>query len=753
MIENRAFARPLRGTAALLLGLGLGSAGGSASADDIAVAPPLEVPRLTSEIKVDGLLDEVAWQRALAIPLRYETRPGENTNPPVETDGLLLYDDSALYVAFRARDPEPRQIRAHLSDRDTAWNDDFVGVVLDTFNDERRAFEFFVNPLGVQMDVLRDDVYDRGDSSWDAIWSSAGRITEEGYVVEVAIPFHSLRFPSGSQAQTWGIDMRRNYPRSQRHRISSQPLDRDRSCYLCQISKIEGFENLTPGRNLELVPTVVSSRTDARDDSSSGELTEGEFESEAGLTVSWGMTPNLTLMGTVNPDFSQVEADVAQLDVNNQFTLFFPERRPFFLEGADFFETPLNAVFTRNVADPDWGLKLTGKVGGHGLGVFAAEDQITNLLFPGSQGSDAGSFDFATTDSVLRYRRDIGRNSALGALVTNRDGKDYSNLVSGLDGSFRFKESNTVSFQYLASQTEYPAEMVEEYDQPDGSFSDAAFRARFSHNSRNWNAYAQYQDIGAGFRADMGFMPRVDYRFTVGGGEHIWWGEEQNWWTQIRLGGDVDRTEDQSGRMLEQETEVWTLISGPKQSWLWAGVGTRDRYFDGVEFDDETFVNTWFEIQPSGAFFFGMFTGFGDDIDFANTRPAERFSIEPQIRYNIRKHLRINLSHELRRLDVDGGELFEANLTQLRAVYQFNIRTFLRLITQYTDIERDPTLYVDEVEPNSETLFNQLLFAYKLNPRTVAFLGYSDTRVGDTTTGLEQDDRSVFLKIGYSWTL
>lgn len=712
-----------------------------------------QVPKAVSEIEIDAVLDEAAWDRALIIDLEYETRPAENTDAPVETIGMVTYDERFVYVAFKAKDPEPQKIRAHLSDRDTAWSDDWVGIVLDTFNDERRAFEFFVNPLGVQMDMLNDDVTGREDSAWDAIWSSAGRVTEEGYVVEVAIPFYSLRFPAGHEAQTWGVDLMRNYPRSDRVRIRSQPEDRDRNCYLCQISKMRGFENVTPGRNIEIVPTMVSTRVDERQDSGSTQLAEGDPDSDFGLTGKWGITPNLTFLGTINPDFSQVEADVAQLDVNSQFALFFPERRPFFMDGADFFDTPLNAVFTRNVADPDWGLKLTGKMSANGVGVFAAQDTITNLIFPGSQGSDSGSFDFESLDSVVRYRRDVGDNSAIGALVTDRAGDDYSNLVAGLDGTIRFMESNSVSFQYLSSQTEYPTEIVDEYGQPEGSFRDDAYRVGLNHNSRNWNAYAQYQDIGTDFRADMGFMPRVDYTFLLGGVERIWWGEEENWWTSFRLGGDWDLTEDQSGQQLEKEAEIWTLINGPRQSWLWLDVGTRDQFFDGVEFNDQTYVNTWFEIQPTGDFFLGMFTGFGDAVDFANTRPAERFVFEPQIRYNIGKHVKINLSHELQQLDVEGGELFEANLTQLRLVYQFNVRMFARVITQYTDIVRDPSLYEDEVDARTEQVFNQLLLSYKLNPRTVAFVGYSDTRVGENGSSLIQDDRTIFIKIGYSWIL
>ena len=723
------------------------------AAEGVTVDGTWFVPRTESEIKIDARLDEPAWGRALEVEIKYETRPGENVPARVRTFAYVTFDERSLYVAFKALDPDPKKIRAHLSDRDTAWNDDWVGVVLDTFNDERRAFEFFVNPLGVQMDMIQDDVTRREDAAWDAIWSSEGRLTEEGYVVELAIPFYSLRFPSGSGVQTWGVDLLRNYPRSDRVRLRSQPEDRDLNCYLCQISKMSGFDNITAGRNIELVPTVVSGRTDAREDSSSTELAEGDFESEVGFTAKWGVTPNLTFLGTINPDFSQVEADVAQLDVNTQFALFFPERRPFFMDGADFFDTPLGAVFTRNVADPDWGVKLTGKMQANGIGVFAAQDAVTNLIFPGSQGSSGESFDFETLDSVVRYRRDVGENSALGAIVTNRAGDDYSNLVAGVDGVIRFMESNSVTFQYLGSQTEYPMEIVEDYEQPLGSFSDEAYRVALNHNSRNWNAWARYEDIGTDFRSDMGFMPRVDYEMVVGGAQHIWWGEDKDWWTSIRFGGDWDRTRDQSGQVLEQETELFGTLSGPRQSFLWFGGGTRDRHFDGVDFDDQRFVNSWFEIQPTGSLFFGMFTGLGDTIDFANTQPAEQIIWEPQVRYNIGKHIKINLSYEMQRLDRDEGELFEASLTQLRFVYQFNVRTFARLIAQYSDIVRNPELYDDEVDAQNEQLFTQLLFSYKLNPRTVAFVGYSETRVGENGSSAIADDRSVFVKIGYSWIL
>lgn len=714
-----------------------------------------KIRRATSEIVIDGMLDEPAWAAALVVPLKYETRPGENVAPPVETRCLVTYDLSRVYVAFRAYDSEPELIRAHLADRDTAWNDDFVGVVFDTFNDERRAFEFFANPLGVQMDLFNDDVAGNETSSWDAIWSSKGRITEEGYVVEMAIPFNQLRFPKREGEIVWGFDAVRFYPRNHRYRIASQPMDRGIDCYLCQNSKLEGFEGITPGRNVELVPTLTSGRTDERADFPVGDLEAGEVDTELGFTARWGITPGITLNATLNPDFSQIEADAAQLDINNQFALFFPERRPFFLEGADLFDTPMRAVFTRNVADPAWGGKVTGKQNKNGMGTFVARDDVTNLLFPGSQGSDSESFDFETLDGVVRYRRDLSRSSALGVLLTSREGGGYENRVGGIDGLYRINDSHSVRFQALQSSSEYPDEIAEEFEQPFGGFGDHAVTMRYEHNSRNWRGYARYEDVGTDFRADMGFMPRVDYKLYLGGVVRHFWGDESNWYNRISVGSDWDLTEDQSGQLLERELEVWTTLSGPMQSYFWFDVANRDRYFDGVTYPGQLSVQNFFEIQPLGDLEVSMFSRIGDEIDFDNNQPAKILRLGPEFRLNLGLHLRADFEHTYERLKVEGGTLFTANLSQLRLVYQFNIRTFARAIVQYTDIERDQDLYEDEVAAQTRELFTQLLFAYKINPQTVLFLGYSDGREGATGTDLTltQSDRSVFLKIGYAWVM
>ena len=223
------------------------------------------VKRTDLAIEIDGRIDEEAWAQASPLELNYETNPGENTPPPVATRCWFLHSDSHFYVGCQADDPEPEKIRARFSDRDRAFNDDFVGVVIDTFNDERRAYEFFVNPLGVQMDLIQDDVNGNEDSSWDAIWDSAGLITDTGYQVEMAIPFSSLRFQRGEGIQDWGLDIVRIWPRDRRFRLGLNALERDVSCYLCQATKIRGFEGAEPGKNLEINPTFTTGRTESID--------------------------------------------------------------------------------------------------------------------------------------------------------------------------------------------------------------------------------------------------------------------------------------------------------------------------------------------------------------------------------------------------------------------------------------------------------------------------------------------------------
>jgi len=715
-----------------------------------------QISRATSDIKVDGVLDEVAWEDAAEIDVAREWFPGDNAAPPVETKAYLTYDDHNIYVGFKCFDPDPSQIRAHLMKRDeifTFVQDDHITIMLDTFNDERRAFQFRVNPLGVQADAIFSEVDGIEDFAWDMIWNSKGSIDADGWVAEIAFPVNQLRFQKTHEAQTWGVVFGRSWPRSSRHRISDSGRDRNRACLICQYDKAAGFEGLKPGKNLEINPTLVGVRTEGLDEFPDGSLEPENEDAEVGLTVRWGLTPNLTLVGTLNPDFSQVEADVAQLGINERFALFFEEKRPFFLEGIDFFSTPINAVYTRTVVSPDWGGKITGKVGKNAIGAFAAGDTVTPLLFPSNQGSDSVLLEESNTSGVFRYRRDVGETSTLGILYAGREGDDYHNRVAGLDGLLRVSAKDTVTFQYLYSDTLYPDEIAEEFEQPMGSFTGDSVFVDYDHNSRNWFWSASYEDRARGLRLDNGFVPRVDSREAEVFVLRTFWDEKDRWWDQWRIAASGERIEDQEGELTDETLELFVDLRGPMQSFIRVGGDRRKILNEGILYEDLNGGLFIGEFQPSGALKVELFAISRDAVDFANNQPGDELLVVPGIEAKLGRHVNLELEHTLQKLDVEGGKLFEANLSQVRLVYNFNVRTFVRGIFQWLDVERNPDLYTFPVQPEVQTLFTQLLFSYQVNARTVLFAGYSDDHLGLMDVDLTQTNRTFFMKIGYAWIL
>ncbi|MDX1997076.1 MAG: DUF5916 domain-containing protein [Thermoanaerobaculia bacterium] len=715
------------------------------------------ISRTTGPVTVDGAVDEAAWASALTFDVPYEWNPGDNVPAPVETEVFVTYDERRLYVAWRCHDPMPGDIRAHFMDRDeidTLVQDDHVVLMVDPFNDGRRGFQFRINPLGVQADAIFSQNEGIEDWSFDLLWQAAGRITAGGYEVEIAIPFAQLRFPAGSDPQTWLFDVGRSYPRNVRHRLTAAPRDRDNSCLLCQVDRIAGFNGLEAGRNLELTPTVTAVRTDARQGGPTGPFRAGDEDTEAGLSLRWGVTSNLTLSAAANPDFSQVEADAAQLDVNERFALFFPEQRPFFLEGADYFSTPISAVFTRTVVDPDWGLKLTGKQGVHAVGVIATRDASNQFLIPSNEASRAVSLaGESVVASVLRYRRDLGRGSSVGVLYAGREGQDdYFNRVAGADLFLRFGPVDTLSAQYLRSETRYGEDLATRFRQPLGEFDDDAFRVQFTHSSRNTFFSASHNDLGKDFRADSGFLPRVDHRQQqVTLGRNIYREGAKIHRVNLTLRGG--RIENQAGRRSDSNLRFDLALFGPLQSNVFVTVEERDERFAGVMFEGLRRGLLSSEFQPSGALRAGLNLSAGDALDFANGQVGESLRVSPYLEWKAGRHVNTQFNHTFDRLDVPGGELFHAHLTELRVVYNINVRSFLRLVVQRLDLVRDPSLYRSPVPAKSEDLFTQWLFSYKLSAQTVLFLGYSDTALGSESLDLTTTSRTYFLKVGYDFGL
>jgi hypothetical protein len=716
--------------------------------------PLYTLPGSDETMTVDAVLDEPAWDRALVIDLAWEVEPGENVPAPVRTTARLIAGPRALFVAFVAEDPDPSRIRARYSDRDRMYADDWVHVVLDTFDDERRAFDFFVNPLGVQGDAV-ETTAGSFSRDWDTIWDSAGRITGEGYIVEIAIPFSSLRFQATDGPQTWGLDVVRYYPRLVRHKLSATPRVRGNNCYLCQISRVTGFEGATPGRNLEVTPTLTGIASERRDPFPDGGWQEDESDVELGVTARWGVTPNLALSGTLNPDFSQVEADAAQLEVNTRFSLFFSEKRPFFLEGADYFQTPLRAVYTRTMADPAWGAKATGKVGDGVIGAFAVRDEVTGLLFPGSESTVSTLLDSPATTSVARYRHDVGGSSTVGGLITDRRGEGgYRNTVYGADLDYRFSSEDLLKVQILGSSTRYPGDVAEDFDQAKETFTGTAAEVFYMHQNRTWEVYGRARGISPGFRADAGFIPQAGFRFYDTGVLRTWQqNDPAHWYSMIKMWVGYERTEDWDGGMLRSAPGAFVEYLGPFQTSALAIVYWGRQSYRGVEYDDRTFEFRG-ETRPLRDLEFGWRIAGGDAVDFAGERPGQRLRLVPSVEFFGGRRLNLQLSwiHETFDLEDEvsrGDRLYTADLAELRSVFQFNRRAFVRLIVQYGD-----TVFEEVAGGDGGTerdLASQLLFSYKLNPWTAVYVGYSDLSLGDETVDLTRARRTAFIKIGYAF--
>ncbi len=408
-------------------------------------------------------------------------------------------------------------------------------------------------------------------------------------------------------------------------------------------------------------------------------------------------------------------------------------------------------MHTRNIAAPDYGLKISGKSEDNSAGLIVARDTTTSFLLPGSLGSDIVILEGVESDVlVARYQKDISDKSNVGALVTHRSNGDYENTVTSADGKYYFTEFDSLEFQYMHSESTNPQQVQDDFELARKQ-SDDAYSLRFRRSKKNYGVNVSYNDFGEDFRADLGFISKVNYKKLAIGGDYTWYGEKDSDWTRWGFFGDWDKTEDQDGQELEEEAELHFNLQGPMQFQSNFGVVTRKRFFDNEFFDEDRFL-MWFQFKPFANLTVGNFMLLGDQIDFANTQLGEISLFEPYINWQMGKHFNLRISATHQSLDVPGGELFTAKLYDTRLAYQFNIRSRLSLTLQTTDIDREPLLYFDAVDRNSKSFGTQLLYSYKINPLSLVYLGYSDNAIdNDNLDSLEKTDKTIFAKFSYMW--
>jgi hypothetical protein len=715
--------------------------------------PELSILRTAGPIDIDAELGDAGWRGVAKARGFSEHNPGDQTKPDVDTEVWIAYDDEYLYLAWLCYD-EPGEVRASFCERDRIFSDDYVILCLDTYGDATHAYEISANPYGIPGDLLYSTAYGE-DITYDMIFESAGQVTDFGWVVEMAIPFESIRFPDRPE-QMWRMDFWRNRPRESRYQYSWAAYNRDEDCWPCQWGTVTGISGVKPGTGFELLPAVVAHQSGWLGDN--GDFMEGRGKGDLSLGVSYDVSSELTTEATINPDFSQVEADVAQIDVNTTFALYYPEKRPFFQEGSDLFNTYFNAIYTRSINDPSVAGKLTWRKGSNSVAFLSGRDEHSVIILPFEEGSeDVGNG--KSYSNILRVRHDFGEQSHVGLIATDRrfDSGGAGSLV-GIDSRIRLSQSNALTFQALASHTDEVDNVsltdslfnLERFDNDrytsrlDGErFSGHGYFVNVSRNTGNYWGGVQYMEKSPTFRTDNGFVTANNVRMGT-----------------VDIGG-ILRFE--NSKILENinagidGAQEWNFNGVKKDEWINIGVETRFRaaqtgihmnyllsneLYGGIQFNDIWEVHTCLSTQPSGALRFGGNINYGNRIArddlvmgkqtvyglWTDVKPIDRLLVSTSFSY-------------IKSDDLDtGSRLFSQSILWSRLALQMSRELSIRLVMQYND--RYDTWDADP------------LLTYRINSLTLFYIGsthdyYDMNMVDDGREGWALTERQYFMKIQY----
>lgn len=775
MCRRSLLARPLAVLVFAALPL-LFAAAAPAGAFTPTARPHLQAARAAGPIAVDGRLDDPDWATAGKATGFAERFPGDGTEPPVQTEAWLTYDDENLYVAFVCRD-DPSLLRATMSQRDLYGNDDEVGLLLDTFGEGTWAYYFFVNPYGVQKDAMWTSVHGRADG-FDMVWYAEAQVQSDGWTAEIAIPLAGMRFPDRPEQQ-WRLDFWRGHPRETGRQYAWCAYDRNEQCLPCQWGTVGGVTGLKPGKGLELLPSVIGYQTAVIADPLDPEsgLAVDDFQGEPSLSAKFAPSSAVTLEAALNPDFSQIESDADQIDVNSTIVQQYPERRPFFQEGNDLFRTMFNSFYTRMVNDPEVAAKGTARWDRTSLAWTFARDEHSPYIIPLEERSRFVAMGRSTVN-VARLLHSFKPGSQGGLMVTDRryDGGGSGTILSA-DANIRLTRTLSWASQVIHSLT----------DEPDGhavspgatfaggdhtvaldgeSFSGGALITELRRRARHWNFTLDYNHVSPTYRTQTGYDPWNDqrnaffwtsYTFFPAGGlfERIapgvftngrWNYDGDRKWSHVNLFTDVN--------LRRAQTHVAVNYQRGEETW------------GGVHFSGLWTAGCNFETQPLDAVALGGYAAVGRGPAFLTLdrghelgwglaltlKPLDRLIVEPTFDY-------------VRSRDAATDELlFRQAIARARVRLQLNPRLSLRLVVQHNDARSPfyqelaaggdyPDYHMDfgrkwEIDP---------LLTYRLNPFSVFYLGSThdlrDFNAADPEAPslFRQTGRQYFVKLQYLW--
>ena len=742
-----------------------------AAAQDTAASPyRITLPRIEAEAVIDGRLDEPAWSKAVRLDGFRQYQPVDGRPAEERTEVLVWYGPTAIHFGIIAHDHVSGSVRATVADRDNLDSEDRVTIFLDTFHDHRRAYFFTVNPLGSQEDGIRSEGgFSAGsllggtiDKNPDYVWDSKGQVSDSGYVVEVRVPFKSLRYP-GSGLQSWGLNVSRKTQRTG-YEDTWTDVRRANASFLTQAGTATGIENIRSGISGEFQPFVTAQ--------ANGSRTPSGFEREDpdpsfGANLRVGVTTNLSLDATYNPDFSQIESDVSLVTVNERFALFYPEKRPFFLEGIELFATPNQLVYTRQIVDPIAGGKVTAKVGRNTVAALVSGD---------------GAADPTALVGVARLRRDLGTNSLAGVTFTSREADGAFNRVIEADTRLVFKKLYFFGAQVGGSWTRDSTGA--------GTVGSPIWEAEVDRTGRSWGFNYKLTGIGTDFAAQSGFVPRNDVVDVHIFNRLSWYGKPGALIESFQIFGGP-RMIWHYDSFLDNAIEGLTNVDGTltlRGGWK---LGPRVE-FGFVDFEQDDYSQ--YEVDQNGTQVpYDPLTGVDDAgaLAFSVTTPTLQLLnanakvsrsrgpifAEGSKGYETRisggltlrptNSIRLTSSATYSRItrDRDGSEFARTVIPRIKLEYQPFRSLFFRVVTEYVAQRRaaledartgDPLVIsgAPSTAVESNGLRTDWLASFEPVPGTVAFFGYGSTVEDDQAFGFNDMSRSVdgfFLKLAYQF--
>jgi hypothetical protein len=704
-------------------------------------AAAVAVYRTETPPVIDGRLDDPVWGQATRFDAFMTFKPDFGKPTSEKTDVYIAYDRAYIYFAFDCRDSEPAKIKAAIAKRDGIDMDDWIGVVLDTFGDQQGGYLFEVNPLGVQLDgMINAD--GNGDGSFDTVWQSKGLIHNGGYSAEVAIPFKSLRYPFRKKL-TMGVLFSRYIGRKS-EQTSFPELDPEGGAIMSQSQKIE-LSDIKFERPVEFIPAFTFNQGFAQ---RGGALSSTGKNTDFSLTGKVGLTSNLTLDAAYNPDFSQIETDAGQIDVNLRYSIYYPEKRPFFLEGMENFNfatameqnTVGAIVYTRSIVDPLLGLKLTGKIGSQNVlsGIFALDE------FPGQIAAEEGDSERGGQNAaftILRYKRQLNRDNYIGGFFTNRHFAGDRNTVGGIDGRWRLNNTSFLEYGALGSFSRSGTAAEDEQGHYLG--------LRYNFSNRHWYVDLGFFDLSQNFRIDTGYVTRTGITMVPACVIYSFFPKSEFfqkidafWWSYHLL--------DKPSDLFETYNHLVLRLNMPRQSQARFDVILGNEVFAGQRFSLSGWRFRWYTQILKQLYFEGGYRR-SDRVFYDPGAPFQGKGNTADMYLQYQPISRLNASLGLTYYDFfrssDSEKIYDYTIWRGRLTYQVNRYLFFRGIVEYNNYWK--------------TINADLLASFTYIPGTVIYFGYgsayektkwsNEDREYFPSDDYLQTKKSFFFKASYLW--